>query len=139
MINQVNGNNVSGMNFQRFGEPKSLSKEQKSQLEELLSKYDPAAMTEEDYMALGDAMKELGVTPSGEVRTMLEDAGFSPPEKPGGPQGMRPSQAQQDEFITMLSDKMKETGITADQIEEVLNYIQENGLFMVGNFVDKNG
>lgn len=140
MINQVNGNNVSGMNFQRFGEPKALSAEQKSTLETIIEKYDPAQMTEKDYMSLGESMREAGIAPSFEVRAFIEEAGFNPPAKahgkggPGGPQGMRPPQQMQDEFIAQLSDIMKETSITSDQIDEVINYVKENGLFYGGKF-----
>ncbi len=59
-----------------------LSQEQKNTLEEILAKYDPEKMTQEDMKAMREEIAEAGIPRSRETMVMLREAGFTPPPKP---------------------------------------------------------
>ncbi len=55
-----------------------LSQEQKNSLEEILAKYDPEKMTQQDMRAMREEMAEAGIPRSRDAMVMLREAGFSP-------------------------------------------------------------
>ncbi len=63
----------------------SLTEEQKTTLEEILSKYDASSMTDEEVKKMMDEIRAAGIRPSKEFGEIMNEAGFKPPEKPQGP------------------------------------------------------
>ena len=76
---------MSKVNFGTTQE--TLTDEQKAKLEEILAKYDPENLSDEDRKAMMDEMRAAGLPRSRETFQMLKDAGFQPPKPPTG-QGM---------------------------------------------------
>jgi len=70
---------------------RTLTDEQKTKLEEILSKYDPANMTEADKKALMEELRAAKIPPGKETFEAMEKAGFTRPSGP--PPGPPPSEA----------------------------------------------
>ncbi|HNY25994.1 MAG TPA: hypothetical protein PLA90_05765 [Candidatus Sumerlaeota bacterium] len=64
---------------------RTLTDEQKTQLEEILSKYDPANMTEADKKALMEELRSANIPPCKATFETMEAAGFAKPTPPAGP------------------------------------------------------
>lgn len=55
-----------------------LGQEQKDSLKEIVARYDPEKMTQQDMKAMREEMAEAGIPRSREALVMLREAGFSP-------------------------------------------------------------
>lgn len=64
---------------------RTLTDEQKSKLEEILSKYDPANMTEADQKSLMEELRSANIPPCKATFETMEAAGFAKPTPPAGP------------------------------------------------------
>jgi hypothetical protein len=64
---------------------RTLTDEQKSKLEEILSKYDSANMTEADQKSLMEELRSANIPPCKATFETMEAAGFAKPTPPAGP------------------------------------------------------
>jgi len=75
MVNSVSSN--AGVNFTLEGSTRHVvSTEQKSAIEQVLSKFDASSLTSEDAQEITNAFKELEIRPSKSLRETIESAGF---------------------------------------------------------------
>jgi hypothetical protein len=74
----------------------SLTDDEKSTLEEILSKYDAEDMTEEDMQSMMDEIKDAGIRPGEDLKDALEEAGFEM-KPPSGPPPPPPPQTEDTE------------------------------------------
>ncbi len=84
-----------------------LTDEEKSALQEILSRYDAENLSEEDEKALMEELKDSGIKPTAEVKKLIADAGFELPESPAKPEGMGNP-------MEMLFAEDEETSSTSD-------------------------
>jgi len=136
MIDGISGNGVPvGMGFMQQQNTK-LTDDQRSQLQDILSNYDPANMSDEDKMSIMEELKSSGIRPSKEVKGMIEDAGFEvgrPPEGPS-PGGGRPPKA---DYIMEAVDKYESGELTEDDLDTLMEMLSQNGESAQGVFIDQ--
>ena len=66
----------------------SLSAQQKDQAREILSRFDPQAITQEDKQELKESLQNAGIGPGEDLKELFAEAGFDvgakkkPPQKP---------------------------------------------------------
>jgi hypothetical protein len=70
---------------------RTLTDEQKTKLEEILSKYDPANMTEADKKAMMEELRAANIPPGKATFEAMEAAGFAKPAPP--PAGPPPEES----------------------------------------------
>ncbi|MCH9814089.1 MAG: hypothetical protein K0U47_09130 [Epsilonproteobacteria bacterium] len=61
----------------------SLTDAQRESLEEILSSFDLENMSQEDHMALGEALREAQIPPTEETMEIMQEAGLEPMEIEG--------------------------------------------------------
>lgn len=80
--------NISGVSSPNPGQfrpriqEQPLTDEQKKVISDILSKYDPSNMIEEDKENMRNELKNAGIKPSRELGKMLKEAGFTLPPSP---------------------------------------------------------
>lgn len=134
-----------GVNYTTEGSTRhTMSSEQKSKVESILSKYDSNSISQEDAKAISNSFKEAGIRPSSDLRQTIEDAGFdadeirnlSSAEGVQGTQGKqppppppRPAQNSEEESIlseilsTLLEiDSEDEDEQSLSQLEQLTDY-----------------
>jgi len=123
----------------------SLTEDQKNALEEILAKYDPENMTEEERQAMRAEMREAGIPRTAETGQILMDAGFmpKPPEgmaAGGPPPGPPPDEAEEkDTTLLDLINQAKSGEIDEDEfISLLLDYAESGGSINPGNVIDKS-
>jgi hypothetical protein len=109
---------------------------EKKKAQEILEQYDPENLSTDDMDAINSSLKEAGIRPSSDMKTMLEDAGFDakalgeraretggaggPP--PGGPPpGGPPPGGGGDQEATASNDQIK-------QLASILSQYDTNNL-----------
>lgn len=106
----------------------SLSDEQKSTIEEILANFDLENMSEEDHMALGEALREAEIPPTKETMGLLKEAGLepmqgmAPPPPPPPSMSMASMSEEEEEFFTTLIEQAQSGEIST---EELLSQIEE--------------
>lgn len=99
--------------FSNSTQQSSLSGSQKSGIEEILSNYDASSLTSEDATEIIEAFEELGVNPSAELESYLDELGFDAAEigqlsQGSSPQGSMPPPPPppevQDELAQTISE-----------------------------------
>lgn len=129
MIEGVSGSGMQSMGIGfSMNQNGPLTDDQKSVLTDILSKYDPANMTEEDKKSLMDELKESGIPPSREARELIENSGFEmgkPPE--GSPPAAMNGESQRPEFIQEAIDKYEAGELTDEDIKELITNLKKTG------------
>lgn len=94
MINNVQGfGPMLGMQgMQAFRQPKELTDEQKTQIQSILSQYDPSNVSGDDAKAIFKAFREAGIQPGPGIKEAIDAAGFDAEDlrSKGMPEGHRP-------------------------------------------------
>jgi hypothetical protein len=140
MINSVNLSNMPGVGMRPPLEDNQLTEEQKTIVEEILTNYDPGNMTEEDYKAMFKEFREAGIKPSGDLREMIETAGFEMPEPPDGkrpPMGMD-GQGQPPRYIMEFMEEVQTGNVTEDDILAFLESLKTKGNDTTGLMVNED-
>jgi hypothetical protein len=120
---------------------RTLTDEQKTQLEEILAKYDPENMTEDDQKALMEELKDAKIPMGKDTGEILEKAGFErpsgpPPPPPGPPpQESDTSNALSTSFVKLM-DQFQSGDISEENFLEQLNTLKEQILNGTGNVID---
>lgn len=146
--------NLPSMPMGQGMKPPPLSSEQKSAAESVLAQYDASALTEDDAKAINEAFKEAGIRPNGELKGIIEDAGFDAGQlaelggvqgPPGGmPPPPPPSGSEMGEVnseaLQMLQDILSEysdlSSLSADQQDELNSTLLSSGLLDPGALFD---
>jgi len=115
----------------------SLTDDQKETLQSIISNYDLEDMSEDDKKSMLDEIKESGIGFSDEVKSILDDAGFTPPEKPQGPPPTDESSSSNSKLIQDLLDKVDSGEISQDEISSLIQTLQDSGESTTGVFLDQ--
>ena len=121
-----NGFQAMGANNQA-AQRTQLSDDQKTQLLDILSKYDPESMTDADKSSLMEDLKSSGIRPSETVHGIIESAGFEveePPQgpPPGGKQGPPPPKP---DFVNEAVSKYENGGLSDEDLEELIAQLKD--------------
>ncbi len=114
-----------------------LNEAQKTQLTEILAKYDPENFSNHDRAKMRKDLRMAAIPPSQQTFQILEDAGFSKPVGKGALRGGVISHAARNKSTLMeLLDELKAGEITdkefANQVEDIK---QELGV-SIGEMID---
>ena len=141
-INPINSVSGAGMMPPPppMGRSQALTDDQKTQLTEILSNYDPANMTDSDVQSMRDEINNAGIRPGEELKSILEDSGFEVGPPQGGPPPMgaqganRPAPPQ---FVQDFIEKAVSGEVTKDDVAAFLEMIQSQNQDSTGLLVDE--
>ena len=126
------------------GGTQRLTEEQKTQLQDIISKYDPNTMTQEDHMTMRQELKDAGIRPSRELRQTLSAEGFTPSsgQRPTSPEGVegrpnRGSRPEEAEFLADYLEKLTSGEATEEDEQTLLESVQSQGTIQQGLVVDE--
>ena len=118
----------------------TLTEEQKSKREEILAKYDSENLSEEDWEALREELKEAGIPPCRDTFTMMQEAGIQPPPPPEGGKGPGPmpppAEDEENSEVLELFEQLKSGEITKEDFYAQIEALLENGTVVSGAVVD---
>jgi hypothetical protein len=161
MISSIGSYNTSQyMSLTSFNT--EMTDEQKTTLQDILSKYDSSTITEDGMKSLMDEIKSAGITPSKDLKDTVEAAGFNmkppaggPPPMGGGapPSGMSgmsstsstsstdetdetDSSSYLEELMNNLMEQLQSGKTTETEVTNVIKSLQEAGMLSQGMFVD---
>jgi hypothetical protein len=148
--------NVASLFQQQSVNQNSLSDDQKSSIADILSKYDPENLSEEDVEAIKDELKEAGVRPSAELKAAIEEAGFDaeafrpsgPPPggpgqaggpPPGPPPGGESEEASEETLKTIASifEEYDLENLNEDDLDEIQQRLQEARISLPGAVINQ--
>lgn len=143
----------------------SMTNSQKEKAQEIIEKYASEDFTEEDFLAMGKELREAGIRPGEDLKSMLAENGIDveqyahkpPAEKPqGGKKPPRPeggeieqglqnlltlSEETDDTELNSIVEEMlakyDEDSISEEDQTELKNYLEEN-YQLLGFFTDKS-
>ncbi len=137
MINSISTNSFSQMpqmervNYQ-------MTDEQKDQFSEIIANYDPENVTKEDMDSLRSELEAAGIKPGEDLKNLMDEAGFKPPEKPQG--GRPPKEAGGNstlpDYMQEFATKFKSGTATEDDLNNLINLVQSQNLSYSGNLID---
>lgn len=133
-----------------------LTSDQKSQLQAILSQFDPAKVTADDAKSIFKSLREAGIRPSQEVNDLMSAAGFDTDQlgklaKPQGHNGhhghhgVKPKEGQDPsaevdtstlQTLQSILDQYDLTNLSADQKTSLVKQLNEAGLLKPGTQVD---
>lgn len=138
MVSSISG--TSSYQYQpRVDSNKSLTDDQKTTLEGILSKYDPETTTGETMKAMMDEIKEAGITPSKDFKKIMDDAGFKPPEKPSGtpPDETQSTDSDISKQLLSLLKGLVSGETSDDDINSLIKSIKSSSNSTVGTLVNQ--
>ena len=145
MIESISASSMTGFSQRpQWGGDYKINEQQKTQLDEILARYDPENMTEEDMRSMLEEIRAAGIRPGEDLKNSLESAGFELPRPPaGGPPPMPPGdasgvQSQQPQFLLDFIEKLKEGNVTESDIQTFLETLKNQGEELKGFFVNQN-
>ena len=136
---------IQGIGQSMFSQETSrttLTEDQKTKLEEILAKYDSENLSDEDWAALREELKDAGIPPCRDTFSIMREAGIKPPPPPEGGKGpgpMPPSAEEDEENSEVLSlfEQLKSGEITKDEFYSQIEALLENGTVSAGAVIDK--
>ncbi|MBI9072653.1 MAG: hypothetical protein JEY94_13705 [Melioribacteraceae bacterium] len=133
MISSVSNN---GMQPPPPKQSQPLSDEQKTSLNDIVSKYDPSSISKSDFETMMTEIKEAGITPSKELKGFMEEAGFEMPE--GGPRGAKGSgRPEPPQFMKDLIKQLETGDISEDELKSFIESFKNGNDDPEGTLVDK--
>ncbi len=111
-----------------------LSESQRTSMEEILEKYDPKNLSDEDKVSLMSELKEAGFKPSRESIQLLKDNGFKMREKPQ--KGMKPDMKQMKPEIKALVEQFQNGDIEKEELQSQMEQYKPNFGEFSGDFLD---
>lgn len=142
MVNSISTTSSYQYGYSVGSTDNSLSEDQKSTLQDILSKYDASSMTDESTKKMMDEIKETGIKPSKAFGEIMNDAGFNPPEKPSGPppdeaaSGMNSDSKISEELLAFIK-KQQSGDISQNDIATLIQTLQNSGQSAQGSLVDQ--
>ncbi|MBN2011469.1 hypothetical protein JW960_19205 [candidate division KSB1 bacterium] len=139
MIDGISSTGLQAMNMQfAANQNAQLTDDQKDQLQEILSNYDPANMSDDEKKSLMEALKSSGIGPSKEVRTIIEDAGFKLGKPPAGPPpGGNGMGGAKPPFMQEAINKYESEGLTDQDIDDLISQLKKWGGSQQGVLIDQ--
>ena len=133
-----------------------LTSDQKSQLQSILSQYDPAQLTADDAKSIFKSLRDAGIRPSQEVNDLMSAAGFDTEQmaklaKPQGHNGhhghhgVKPREGQNPsseidtsalQTMQSILDQYDLTNLSAEQKTSLVKQLNEAGLLKPGTQID---
>ncbi len=138
---------VSGSNFYQFRpemqESVNLTDDQKSAVEEIVSKYDSENMSASDMKSMMDEIKDLGFGSSEDVKSILDDAGFEPPKDVPPPpdgegNGPQVNDADVPDFVTEFLEKQQSGEVSQEDYYQLVQNLKNLDKTTNGFFIDKS-
>ncbi len=138
MINSISSNVT--INYTLAGSTRhTMSTDQKSAVESILSKYDASSITREEAQEISDSFKELEIRPSSDLRETIENAGFDanrlrelsgvegiegklPPPPPPPLQNDSEEISILEEILAEILNSEDEETTTLSQSEQIMDY-----------------
>jgi hypothetical protein len=120
---------MQGMRPQGMQEEQALTDEQKESLSEILESFDLENMSQEDHMALGEALREAEIPPTKETMEIMQESGLepmsggmAPPPPPPPAMNMSSMSSDDQSFFNDILSQVESGEITA---EDLLAQIEE--------------
>jgi hypothetical protein len=97
----MNVSSLSSSGSWVFSAYESMTEEEKSKVEEILSRYDAEDFSAGDQQSMMEELKEAGIKPSRELFSMIKDSGFvtAPPPPPSSASILMEAQTGKDDYI----------------------------------------
>jgi hypothetical protein len=151
MFGSISGmGSMQGMGMGGF-RAQSLTSDQKSKLQDILSNYDASNVTSDDAKAMFKAFEEAGIKGPG-LRDAIQSSGFDAdqvwslahdgqkPPQGGPPQGgMQGSAKLNTSALQSLQDILSQydlTNLTSDQQDDLMTKLSKAGLMNTGSLID---
>ena len=119
--------------------PPPMTDEQKTDVSDILSKYDSSSISSTEFESMMAEIKDAGVVPSRDLRSMLDEAGFEPPQGSEGPQGVqgggRPPKPT--EIMSDLMNQLKSGDISEEDLSVILQNLQIDSSKSTGSIMDE--
>jgi len=143
------GSDITALLPKAGGFAAKLTDEQKTAAEEILAQYDPEALSEEDAEEIRQQLREAGIAPSRDLKSVLEEAGFDTeqlrPQGPGGPGGAGgappppPPELSDEQVQTLASifEGYDAEDLSEEDLQEIQAKLQEAGFSGRGSVVDR--
>lgn len=127
-------------------ENRPLTENEKETLLDILNNYDAENMSEEDVVSLFGDIKDSGIKPSEEIKSILDDEGFTiePPQGMRPPQGMNP-QMRMNQTLENMPSSITENFLallqsgeaTEEDVSSFIQSVEKTGLFTSGLLIDE--
>lgn len=118
-----------------------LTDDQKKKLQEIIARYDPETVTQEDMKNMMEEVESAGIKPGKEFGEIMNEAGFKRPEKPEeGTEGPGPLPETQDDLAQKLLEllKEKESGnINQEDLDDFIENLRSSMESSQGNIVNQ--
>lgn len=135
MISSISSSNAMNSSLQQSIQ--KLTDEQKKMVNEIISNYDASNISKSDFNNMMSEIKDAGITPSRDLRSIIEESGFSMPEGPG-PQGVKgEGRPKPPEYITDLMSQLQSGDISEEEIQSFLQILQNQNGEKTGSIMDK--
>ena len=148
MVDQIQGTgSMMGPRGQFNSQP--LTEDQKTQIQTILSQYDPKNVTAEDAKSIFQAFRDAGIKPARGMKEVIETAGFDAdalremarPEDASSKQGTTSASASKINLSALksLQDILSQfnlSNMTADDQTGLLGKLQTAGFLNTGSVID---
>lgn len=114
-----------------------MTDDQKVQLGNIISKYNPDNMNENDLANMLTEIMEAGITPGKEFGDIMNAAGFEPPAKPEGPPPRNINNAEPPAYLRDFVSKVLNSEVTDDDLITLVQNLNNSGMPVKGNIVDQ--
>ncbi len=147
MVNQIQGMG-SMMGAGMRSKTQSLTEDQQSKIQTILSQYDPENVSTEDAKAIFQAFKDAGIKPARGMKEAIEAAGFDAEDlrTKGMPEGDHPHRMENSSTsginltaLRSLQDLLSQfdlTNLTEENANSLSSKLQELGLISSGSVID---
>lgn len=150
MINSIQGmgrmSGAAGM----MPKGRELTEEQKALINEIISQYDPANVSDEDAKVIFQAFHDARITPARGMKEVIEAAGFDAEDlrargltdqgmmPPPPPQGSRSNTINLSALQSLqeILNQYDLTNLTESDQTSLLSQLEENGLVFLGSVLD---
>ncbi|HMQ51930.1 MAG TPA: hypothetical protein PKE64_28715 [Anaerolineae bacterium] len=121
-----------------------LTDDQKSQLQDILTKYDAESISDDEMKSMLGEIREAGIRPGEDLKNALEEAGFELKKPPAGnrpPMGMNKPQGvgfEPPQFVQDFMAKAESGDVSEDDVQEFLKAIQSQKQEFRGAIFDQS-
>jgi hypothetical protein len=145
MIDPIQGlRSMQAMGQMQAARP--LTSEQKTQVQDILSQYDPSNLTTEDAKAIFKSFKEAGIKGPG-LKDAIQEAGFDPEKIRGMAQdGQKVHHAVSKgagqintaalQSLQNILNQFNLTDMSSDQQDDLMSQLTSSGLMNSGSMID---
>lgn len=135
-ISSIGG--MGGVMNQPRPERVTLTDEQKSTMQEIVGKYDPANFSREEAESLREELKSAGIGPSQDTAEFMKELGFERPPGPppgGGKPGPQIDSEIKNQLMELISS-FKDGDMEEDELISAFEEILKESDSFSGNFLD---